>query len=93
MGNIFKPGTLTGNFNAVEAPQAQSYAPTYVHPEPTVGFAWNPRHDSDVIGKIFGNGKSVIRGSFTLKNYTEGAQNFWSIGSNGGTNFNTYYVR
>ena len=92
VGNIFKPGTLTGNMNPVEGPAAQSYAPTYVHPEPTIGFAWNPHQTADtVIGKVFGEGKSVIRGSFTLKNYTEGAQNFWSIGSNGGANFNTYY--
>lgn len=92
VGNIFKPGTLTGNMNPVEAPSAESYSPTYVHPEPTVGFAWNPHGSADsVIGRLFGNGKSVIRGSYTLKNYTEGAQNFWSIGSNGGTNFNTYY--
>src|SRR5581483_3747060 len=70
-GNLFKPGTLTGNYNAIEAPSAQSYAPTYIHPEPTVGFAWNPRDsDSNVIGKLFGDGKSVIRGSFTFKNYT-----------------------
>lgn len=92
-GNLFKPGTLTGNYNAIEAPSAQSYAPTYVHPEPTVGFAWNPRDsDSNVIGKLFGNGKSVIRGSFTFKNYTEGAQNFWNFGSNNGSNFNTYFI-
>jgi len=92
-GNIFKPGTLTGNFDASEGPHAQAYAPTYVHPEPTVGFAWNPRGDSDkVIGKVFGNGKSVVRGSFTLKTYTEGAQNFWNFGSNNGSNFNTYFI-
>jgi hypothetical protein len=63
-----------------------------VHPEPTFGFAWNPREPANtLLGRLFGEGKSVVRGSFTLKNYTEGAQNFWSIGSNGGTNFNTYY--
>ena len=91
-GNLFKPGTLSGNFNAVEGPHPQAYAPTYVHPEPTVGFAWNPRKDSDsVIGRLFGNGKSVVRGSFTLKTYTEGAQNFWNFGSNNGSNFNTYF--
>jgi hypothetical protein len=92
VGNIFQPGTLTGDQNPVEGPHAYAYAPTYVHPEPTVGFAWNPRDlQNSVLGKIFGQGKSVIRGSFTFKNYTEGAQNFWSIGSNSGANFNTYY--
>ncbi|HKO20603.1 MAG TPA: hypothetical protein VJU82_17135, partial [Acidobacteriaceae bacterium] len=42
-GNLFKPGTLTGNFNAVQGPHPYAYDATYVHPQPTVGFAWNPR--------------------------------------------------
>lgn len=92
VGNIFQPGVLTGVQNPVEGPHAESYAPTYVHPEPTVGFAWNPRDESNpMIARLLGHGKTVIRGSFTFKNYTEGAQNFWSIGSNSGANFNTYY--
>ncbi len=91
VGNIFKPGTLTGVQDPIEGPHAKGYAPTYVHPEPTVGFAWNPRDTDTALGRLLGNGKTVIRGSFTLKNYTEGAQNFWSIGSNSGANFNTYY--
>ena len=92
VGNIFKPGTLSGDQNPVEGPHAESYAPTYVHPEPTVGFAWNPHEAPEsMLGRMLGQGKSVIRGSFTLKNYTEGAQNFWSVGSNSGANFNTYY--
>jgi len=44
-----------------------------------------------MLGKIFGNGKTVIRASYTYKNYTEGAQSFWNFGSNNGANFNTYY--
>jgi len=91
VGNIFKPGVLTGVQDPVEGPHAEGYAPTYVHPEPTVGFAWNPRDTTSALGRLLGNGKTVIRGSFTFKNYTEGAQNFWSIGSNSGANFNTYY--
>ena len=92
VGNIFQPGVLTGIQDPVEGPQAEAYAPTYVHPEPTVGFAWNPHEAPEtLLGRIFGQGSSVIRGSFTFKNYTEGAQNFWSIGSNSGANFNTYY--
>lgn len=91
-GNIFKPGTLTGNFNAIEGPHAQAYAPTYVHPQPTLGFAWNPHQDPDNwMGKILGNGKTVIRGSYTFKNYVEGTQNFWNFGSNNGANFNTTF--
>jgi len=92
VGAIFQPGNLSGVQDPVEGPHAYAYAATYVHPQPTVGFAWNPREPSNtILGKIFGQGKSVVRGSFTFKNYTEGAQNFWSVGSNGGANFNTYY--
>jgi hypothetical protein len=93
VGNIFKPGTLTGIQNPVEGPASQAYAPTYVHPEPNVGFAWNPSRSSDTwMGKLLGDGKTVIRGSYTFKNYTEGAQSFWNYGSNFGANFNTTFV-
>jgi hypothetical protein len=92
VGHIFQPGTLTGDANPVEGPHAQGYAPTYVHPEPNIGIAWNPQGDpGTLMGKLFGAGKTVIRGSYTFKNYTEGAQNFWNFGSNNGANFNTYY--
>jgi Carboxypeptidase regulatory-like domain len=92
VGAIFQPGNLGGVQNPSEGPHAEAYAPTYVHPEPTVGFAWNPHQPTDtVLGRIFGQGKTVIRGSFTFKNYTEGAQNFWSIGSNSGANFQTNF--
>ena len=92
VGDLFQPGTLNGVANPVESPGAQSYNPTYVHPEPSIGFAWNPHQPADsVLGKLFGDGKSVIRVSYTFKNFTEGAQNFWNFGSNNGANFNTYY--
>jgi Carboxypeptidase regulatory-like domain len=92
VGAVFQPGNVGGIQNPVEGPAAYAYGQTYVHPEPNVGVAWNPRQPSDtVLGKIFGDGKSVVRLSFTFKNYTEGAQNFWNFGSNNGANFNTYY--
>ena len=91
-GAIFQPGNVGGVQNPVEGPGSQAYSPTYVHPEPNIGVAWNPRQPADtVLGKLFGDGKSVIRVSYTFKNYTEGAQNFWNFGSNSGANFNTYY--
>ena len=92
VGALFKPGTLGGNPNPVEGPAAESYGPTYVHPEPNVGFAWNPQGEpGSLLSRIFGNGSTVIRASYTFKNYTEGAQNFWNFGSNNGANFNTFY--
>src|SRR5262249_27242953 len=57
VGALFKPGTLGGDPNPVEGPAAQSYSPTYVHPEPNVGIAWSPRgHSDSFIGKLFGDG-------------------------------------
>jgi hypothetical protein len=92
VGDLFQPGVLNGVQNPVEGPSSEAYAPTYVHPEPNIGIAWNPRGDSDSwFDRLAGHGKTVIRASFTLKNYTEGAQNFWNFGSNNGANFNTYF--
>ncbi|HTW48194.1 MAG TPA: carboxypeptidase-like regulatory domain-containing protein [Acidobacteriaceae bacterium] len=92
VGAIFQPGNLGGVQNPVEGPASEAYAPTYVHPEPNVGIAWNPRGASDSwFSKLAGDGKTVFRASYTFKNYTEGAQNFWNFGSNNGANFNTYF--
>jgi hypothetical protein len=92
VGQIFQPGTLGGDPNPVEGPHAEGYNPTYVHPEPNIGVAWNPQEKRDtLLGRLLGNGVTVIRASYTFKNYTEGAQNFWNFGSNNGANFNTYY--
>jgi len=92
VGAIFQPGNVGGVQNPVEGPGKQGYSPTYVHPEPNIGIAWNPQGDPDTaFGRIFGHGNTVFRLSYTFKNYTEGAQNFWNFGSNNGANFNTYY--
>jgi len=92
VGQIFQPGVLGGIANPNEGPAAEAYKPTYIHPEPNFGFAWNPQGTpGTIMGKLLGNGSTVIRGSYTFKNYTEGAQNFWNFGSNNGANFNTYY--
>ncbi len=91
VGDLFDPGVLNGVQNPVEGPASEAYSPTYLHPEPNIGIAWNPRGDTDSwFDHLMGHGKTVIRASFTLKNYTEGAQNFWNFGSNNGANFNTY---
>ncbi|MFZ0272528.1 MAG: TonB-dependent receptor [Acidobacteriaceae bacterium] len=93
VGAIFQPGNLGGIQNPIEGPASEAYAPTYVHPEPNVGIAWNPRGDGDSwFDRMSGKGKTVFRASYTLKNYTEGAQNFWNFGSNFGANFNTYFI-
>lgn len=79
----FQPGVLNGVLNPFMETRKEAYSPSYVHPEPTIGFAWNPQK------KMFGGGSYVIRGSYTFKNYTEGQQNFWNFASNSGLNFYT----
>jgi hypothetical protein len=92
VGDLFKPGVLNGVANPVEGPGAEAYDPTYFHPEPNFGFAWNPQGTPDtLLGRLLGNGATVIRGSYTFKNYTEGAQTFWNFGSNNGANFNNWF--
>jgi hypothetical protein len=93
VGALFQPGNLGGVQNPVEGPAAEAYAPSYVHPEPNVGVAWNPTGQGNSwFDRLTGRGKTVYRASYTLKNYTEGAQNFWNFGSNFGANFNTYFT-
>jgi hypothetical protein len=63
------------------------YNASLILPQPQIGFAWNPSQSDGFLGKIFGAGKTVIRASYTLKNYTEGGQSFWNGASNAGYNF------
>ena len=85
--NIFQPGANSGNPNPLYTTSGHKYHANLVLPQPQIGFAWNPSQTDGVWGKILGGGKTVIRGSYTLKNYTEGGQNFWQAASNSGYNF------
>jgi Carboxypeptidase regulatory-like domain len=85
--NIFQPGANSGSANPLYTTSGHKYNSSLVLPQPQVGFAWNPNNIDGFLGKIFGAGKTVIRGSYTLKNYTEGGQSFWQSASNSGYNF------
>jgi hypothetical protein len=41
------------------------YNPYYGEFSPRVSFAWNPHSTDGILGKIFGNGKTVIRGGYS----------------------------
>jgi hypothetical protein len=85
--NIFQPGANSGSPNPLYTTSQHKYNSSLVLPQPQIGFAWNPSGDESFLGKLFGAGKTVIRGSYTLKNYTEGGQSFWQAASNSGYNF------
>jgi hypothetical protein len=55
-----------------------------INPAPNVGFAWTPKADHGLLGKIIGSdNKTVLRGGFARNYYDEGT-NFFS--SNPGSN-------
>lgn len=85
--NIFQPGANSGPADPLFTTSEHKYSSNLVMPQPQIGFAWNPSSSDSWFGKLLGQGKSVIRGSYTIKNYTEGGQNFWNNASNAGFNF------
>lgn len=89
LGNIFKPGTLTGSVPKVVAlqPGDEAYPGDYNNFAPTVGVVWSPDFGDKGFGKwLFGGaGKSVFRGGYSVSFVREGANLLESInGSNPG---------
>ena len=89
LGNIFKPGTLTGTVPRVVALQIgeEAYPGDYNNFAPTVGVVWSPDFgDKGMFGALFGGGgKSVFRGGYSVSFVREGANLLESInGANPG---------
>lgn len=87
VGNLFKPGTLTGNPNPTYDARSHQYDPWNVSPQPTIGLAWNPTYSEGLRGKLFGGSNTVIRAGFDVKRFTEPYQYFWNNASNHGLAF------
>ena len=66
--------------------KVHSYKTSWVNPQPAIALAWSPQ-TGGFLGKIFPTGKTVIRTGWSLRNYQEGAQNFWAFASNQGSFF------
>ncbi|QNI33531.1 TonB-dependent receptor [Alloacidobacterium dinghuense] len=93
IGNLFNPGSLQGDMNPQIITQPHAYSPWNVSPQPAIGFAWNPKGDEGVLGKLFGDGKTVIRGGFNLRRFTEPYQYFWDAASDYAAFFyQTFYL-
>lgn len=90
LGNIFKPGTVTGapsNY-ALFGTGYQAYNPQYGNFAPTVGIAWSPNFENGFLSKIAGHaGQTVLRGGYSVAFNREGVGVFTAVtGSNpGGT--------
>ena len=87
VGNLFKPGTLTGDPNPQYVASSHQYAPWNVSPQPTIGVAWNPSRSEGILGKVLGGSNTVIRAGFDIKRFTEPYQYFWNNASNHGLAF------
>ncbi|HYL85987.1 MAG TPA: TonB-dependent receptor [Candidatus Angelobacter sp.] len=87
VGNLFKPGTLTGDMNPAYVASSHQYAPWNVSPQPTIGLAWNPTYSEGLLGRLFGGSSTVIRAGFDIKRFTEPYQYFWNNASNHGLAF------
>ena len=69
---LFQPGALSANQNPVYTAVSAPYKSDLVNPAPNIGFAWNPSSSEGLMGKLLGNGKTVIRGGFSITYYNEG---------------------
>lgn len=81
IGNLFKPGTLTGNMNPMLAANPKPYNSWNVSPQPAIGFAWNPHKSEGFLGELLGGDKTVLRGGFSLRKFTEPQQYLWNQAS------------
>jgi hypothetical protein len=83
--SLFTPGVLSGNNDPTVAVGRQAYKPDYLNFAPNFGFAWNPRADTGLLGKLLGGTKTVIRGYAGITYYDEGTQMFaGNLGPNAG---------
>jgi carboxypeptidase family protein len=86
VGAIFQPGNLGGVQNPTFTARRQVYKTSWVNPQPALALAWSPE-TKGFLDRIFPKGKTVLRAGWSLRNYQEGAQNFWAWGSNSGLFF------
>jgi len=65
IGQVFNPDlgfTLVGN---AEGGRKYPYNPYYGSFSPRLAVAWSPNFDSGILGKVVGQGKTVVRGGFS----------------------------
>jgi hypothetical protein len=87
VGAYFSPGSMGSVTNPVFDARHHAYNPSYRNPEPAIAIAWNPHSNGGWLGSLMGGDKTVIRTGYSLRTYTEGAQNFWAFASNSGDFF------
>ena len=90
LGNLFKPGTLTGGPSQYElfGEGYQTYKARYGNFAPTVGIAWSPNFENGFLRRLGGSsGQTVIRAGYSVAFNREGVGVFSAVtgGNPGGT--------
>lgn len=91
VGNIFMPGTLTGNMNPTLEERPVPYNNWYKSPQPFGGVAWTPQFQQGFLAKLLGDGDTVFRASLALRKFTVPYQYFWNNASDYGSFFYQFY--
>lgn len=82
---LFKPGTDGGNLNPINKVGSHATNSRLNNLAPNLGIAWSPKFTEGILGKVFGNGKLVIRTAYSLVYYDEGTNMFaFNVGDNPG---------
>ncbi len=83
---LFQPGVFSGVTNPLLVQVSTPYKSDFLNPAPNLGFAWNPSKDNGLLGKLFGERKTVIRGAYSITFYNEGLNSVSNLlSSNQGT--------
>lgn len=92
VGDLFHPGSLKGQMNPLITSQPEPYKPWKITPQPAFGFAWNPHLSSPgMLRSLFGGDKTVIRGGFAFRRFTEPYQYFWDYATDYGSFYYQYF--
>ena len=84
---LFHPGELNGVLDPQIELRPHPYKSDWINPAPNGGFAWNPSYNTGMLGKLLGEGRSVIRASAGINYYDEGLIAFQTVaGGNPGLN-------
>jgi hypothetical protein len=86
VGAVDQPGNLNGVQSPTFTAKVHSYNTEWKNPQPSVALAWSPE-TGGFLAKLLPRDKTVIRTGWSLRNYAEGAQNFWAYSSNSGLFF------
>ncbi len=81
VGNLFAPGTLTGNATTYELQNGRPwYNKDLNNFAPSIGLAWTPGFENKLWKSVFGEaGKSVFRASYAISYTREGVNNWVTI--------------